>query len=582
MANSRVNISSCLQSLNCLRLLEELQVTMRSSPLKGGRRHFKPKVSIGRWTILALFTLSMVFLYLMVGDGWRAVGENSDTGSEVTLPGEQEGFGPISTWIQSNDQEGLSPTPAVSQSGDQEQFSPTPIVSQFGDQEGSFVVVPTPTASIENSSISQTDSSAAPSVEAISPTLRSSDKCDGRRVYIYELAAEFNELILRNCTGVEAWYSMCDDIINQGFGVPLQIPESDPMASILQPPSAWFRTDQFTIEITFHERLKIHPCRTTNTEEASLFYIPFYHGIDLIKNLYNTDFVARDRLTLLFIKWLRSQKPWQRYQGKRHVLVLGRIVWDFIRDYSKDKTWGSSLLTHPELTNVTKLLIERDIWKDDTLGVPYPTSFHPSSESDLRAWQRTVRTFKRHKFVSLAGATRDNKLTGLIRDAVFEQCANSSRCHSIACNDGWCKRNPQVIVQMGLESVFCLQPPGDSPTRKGIFDSLQTGCIPVVFNRQQAALQYLSHLPGNHSDYSVIVSEEDVCDHNYDIMNHLSRIPLAEVARMQANVVNLIPRLLYRNTKLTGDYTSMDAIDVAMGSLLTSFDAEKPIAGASS
>ncbi|GAA6004436.1 uncharacterized protein JCM10292_007067 [Rhodotorula paludigena] len=33
------------------------------------------------------------------------------------------------------------------------------------------------------------------------------------------------------------------------------------------------------------------------------------------------------------------------------------------------------------------------------------------------------------------------------------------------------------------QSTFCLQPPGDSPTRKGFFDSILLGCIPVIFRR---------------------------------------------------------------------------------------------------
>ncbi len=43
-----------------------------------------------------------------------------------------------------------------------------------------------------------------------------------------------------------------------------------------------------------------------------------------------------------------------------------------------------------------------------------------------------------------------------------------------------------VAAQMsGLDyyrhSVFCLQPPGDMDGRKAIFDSISTGCIPVIF-----------------------------------------------------------------------------------------------------
>ena len=37
------------------------------------------------------------------------------------------------------------------------------------------------------------------------------------------------------------------------------------------------------------------------------------------------------------------------------------------------------------------------------------------------------------------------------------------------------------IVEWMQNSVFCLQPPGDTATRKSFYDSIITGCIPVLF-----------------------------------------------------------------------------------------------------
>lgn len=398
-----------------------------------------------------------------------------------------------------------------------------------------------------------------------------SPQCDGRRIFMYKMPAEFNEELTRTCHNWSGWPNMCEDVTNHGFGI---LPESDPTGSILQPPSAWYRTDQFTLEVTMHERLKAYPCLTTNPDEASMFYIPFYHTLDLVRNLYSNDIPARDRLGQKFVEWLRNQVPWQRHHGQRHVLVLGRIYWDFCRLTSLDSSWGSNLVTHRELFNVTKLLIERSPWKSDTIGIPYPTSFHPSSEADLRAWQNKVRTHHRRHFVAVAGASRKKSLTGGIRDEVFNQCANSTKCTQLICSYDLCVGKPETIMRMGLESVFCLQPPGDSPTRKGIFDSLQAGCIPVLFNQQQAAQQYLLHLPGNGSEYSVVIPEDDVVLRRYDVMDHLSRIPQSEIARMRENIVQLLPHLLYRDPILTGEYTFKDAFDVAVDGLLERFEAE--------
>jgi hypothetical protein len=43
------------------------------------------------------------------------------------------------------------------------------------------------------------------------------------------------------------------------------------------------------------------------------------------------------------------------------------------------------------------------------------------------------------------------------------------------------------------QSVFCFQPIGDLPTRKGLFDGLLMGCIPVVFDIQTAENMYTWH-----------------------------------------------------------------------------------------
>lgn len=40
------------------------------------------------------------------------------------------------------------------------------------------------------------------------------------------------------------------------------------------------------------------------------------------------------------------------------------------------------------------------------------------------------------------------------------------------------------------KAIFCPAPPGDSITRKSIFDSLLAGCIPVIFAKASIS-QYL-------------------------------------------------------------------------------------------
>lgn len=402
------------------------------------------------------------------------------------------------------------------------------------------------------------------------PKPLSAEQCDGRYVFIYDLPPEFNSDLSVDCMKRPP---TCDDFSNGGFGDRMDLPQSDAMASVLQPPSAWFHTDQFSLEVLIHRRLKLsYPCLTQNATQASLFYIPFYHGLDVARYIDNPDFTVRDHLSTKLLTWLRDQESWRVHKGNRHVLVLGRLVWDFWRRSSGlgASTWGSAILTYPELVNVTKLFIERSPWSienQNQIAIPYPTGFHPASDQQLRAWKDTVRRSHRTELVSFAGSARSNISKSIVRGELLDQCGRSPLCKLDLCTEALCRQNSQTIYKLALESVFCLEPAGDSPTRKGIFDTLVAGCIPVVFNRDQTVLQYLWHLPGNGSSYSVMLDDEAVVNH-YDVMQHLRRIPLAEVMRLQQNIVQLLPRLLYRNPLLDGQYTAKDAFDVAIDSLL--------------
>jgi len=45
-----------------------------------------------------------------------------------------------------------------------------------------------------------------------------------------------------------------------------------------------------------------------------------------------------------------------------------------------------------------------------------------------------------------------------------------------------------------------MQPPGDTATRRGIFDALAVGCIPVSLWREQLDAQYPLYLPADPYD----------------------------------------------------------------------------------
>jgi hypothetical protein len=103
-------------------------------------------------------------------------------------------------------------------------------------------------------------------------------------------------------------------------------------------------------------------------------------------------------------------------------------------------------------------------------------------------WQRVgeEKTFT----VSFTGSPRRfNEHSTNIREALVAQCANHSACtHGHYKHDA--KSSNNDLARM---SLFCLQPPGDMPSRKSVFDTILSGCIPVLFHPLTARYMYEWH-----------------------------------------------------------------------------------------
>lgn len=79
------------------------------------------------------------------------------------------------------------------------------------------------------------------------------------------------------------------------------------------------------------------------------------------------------------------------------------------------------------------------------------------------------------------------------------------------------------------------QPPGDTPSRKGFFDAVLCGCIPVVFNKQ---LKYPFDELFRYEEFTVFL-DEAVFTNTTDthiVYDVLDQIPLRDVTRMQRHL----------------------------------------------
>ena len=93
-------------------------------------------------------------------------------------------------------------------------------------------------------------------------------------------------------------------------------------------------------------------------------------------------------------------------------------------------------------------------------------------------------------------------------------------------------------------ATFCLEPGGDSPYRKGFYDALATGCIPVVFSQYARAVA--PHHWGSFRNAStVFVDEAAYAAGDLDLFAFLRGIPGDAVAAMQRTIDAHAHRLMY-------------------------------------
>jgi hypothetical protein len=393
-------------------------------------------------------------------------------------------------------------------------------------------------------------------------TKRPADSCEGRYIYVHHLPRRFNDDVLKNCSVLVKWLDMCPFLTNLGFG-----PQVENSEGVLSEKS-WFTTNQFLLEVIFHERMKKYKCLTNDSSFANAIYVPFYAGLDAGRYLWGYNISMRDSLGSDLVKWLAQQPEWKRMWGRDHFFVLGRIGWDFRRQTDHDSDWGSKLMTLPESMNLTALSIETTSWSNE-FAIPYPTYFHPSSDDEVFQWQNRMQSHNRRYLFAFAGAPRPSA-NDSIRKEIIHQCLASRRtCNFLRCNSGGESRcdNPAEVIKVFQDSVFCLQPPGDSYTRRSIFDSILAGCIPVFFHPFSAYAQYTWHLQRDYWRYSVFIPIDLVKDGFVSIKQVLLQISENEMLAMREEVIKLIPRVIYADPR-SKLQTLEDAFDITLKGVL--------------
>ena len=240
----------------------------------------------------------------------------------------------------------------------------------------------------------------------------------------------------------------------------------------------------------------VHCPVTKNPEEADLFIIPTLSSVrggrdewDPLcteKNLWGKNRVnGADGYTLKFLPHLNDQtaKKHLFFISKSHYVVAKGDSCAWIRgEYPADPVFADIqrfAFTHTYAGTQYETnnwgLPSVPVLDDRVISVPFPSSVHWSAAgcSNGRApWQRFSDRPIRIQYIGQA-----HGLQASLREQLLISCKSlkKPRCSALT-------EFEHEIVVVKQRAIFCLEPEGDNPFRKSIFDSITSGCIPVFFS----------------------------------------------------------------------------------------------------
>jgi hypothetical protein len=258
----------------------------------------------------------------------------------------------------------------------------------------------------------------------------------------------------------------------------------------------------------FEEALH-HPCRTRDPAAADLFFVPAFSS-----NV-NTNYVrswcaeqsssraerVRHRASCdAKAIWARlaeqarttAGKPYfEIHRGLDHIMLTPKSG---IRGYDTPISRELDLRDH-RLANWAKLAVEASpnhkLWAG---SLPWASSVHVPRDAPwtLAPWRKPHEP--RARLVALVIGNRTVARPGFqnVRAALVQSCsAHSEACErlQIPMLHGRPVRDATIATAaLYARPTFCLQPGGDSPSRKGVLDAVTLGCIPVFFQEAAASL----------------------------------------------------------------------------------------------
>jgi xyloglucan galactosyltransferase MUR3 len=300
-------------------------------------------------------------------------------------------------------------------------------------------------------------------------------------------------------------------------------------------------------------RLKRSRRRTRDPSQASLFIVPYDVTVDTSykQNCKRLNPEMKFPLTETLLKvqlMLRESTYFQRHNGTDH------LVLNSFRSFGNDvKKMKKKRKTADASSNNFLLDLCKDCLKtcfyryrhhsDRFIPVPYASSFHYHDAMGVVPWIMPKKTIL---ITYVGGWKTDVASSANLRHIIVNNCQHSKNCVAkrLVHQDNVLKKYKYHEYRY---STFCLQPPGDDPSRKGVMDSILCGCIPVTFHPDTLLAALPLHLSEAEAREISVYIPEHVAQNTstFNIVSFLESIPQTEIAKKQLKISSIAFRLQY-------------------------------------
>jgi hypothetical protein len=271
---------------------------------------------------------------------------------------------------------------------------------------------------------------------------------------------------------------------------------------------------QWGTEVLMHKWLMSSEMRTTDPDEADLFYVPVYATCNIVrKNLKYKD-VGQEIYEAVF-EFLRTQKSWREHGGIDHVFLFadgqGVNQWPWYDVVSNSillmvdgtcPTWGT------ELEDKVDIKTCFSPWKD--IIIPGHTDF----ARVLKIKELKKPLGERKLLFSWRGRSsfiHDAYNKSVTRTEIVEHFLDLPHTDV----GGFSK----TFFESKTNSQFCLVPSGTSPWSNHLYESIIAGCIPVILS-DEYQLPFWHRL--DWTKFSVKLPEGKI---EPELFDHLADIP---------------------------------------------------------